>query len=437
MWPYHPDLLARPVPRYTSFPTAVEFGPAVGANDLEGALREVSGDISLYIHLPFCEKICWYCGCNTGAAGRQARLASYLEALHREIALVGALFERRVRVRRVAFGGGSPNALSPTDFVRLVTALTFHFPLVEPLWSIELDPRTLTEDWGLAIASIGISHASLGVQTFAPHIQQAIGRVQPDADIARATALLRRCGITSLNFDLMYGLPGQTREDLEASLRRSVELGANRIALFGYAHVPHMIPRQKRIDASQLPDQDERFAMAVLGHDLLAAAGYLPVGFDHFALPGDPLAQASVAGRLHRNFQGFTEDDAPTMIGLGASAISSFPALLAQNEKNTGRYRMLLSQDHLPTALGIVRSPADQATALLIEHLLCQGQAEISAEQWQHCDGALQPFIDRELAEIDGARLRILPHGLPYARTIAALFDPYRHDQAKRFSSAV
>jgi oxygen-independent coproporphyrinogen-3 oxidase len=393
--------------------------------------------VSLYVHLPFCEKICWYCGCNTGASNRQARLASYLEALHSEIALVGALFERRVRVRRVAFGGGSPNALSPTDFVRLVTALTFHFPLAEPVWSIELDPRTLTEDWGLAIASVGISHASLGVQTFAPHIQQAIGRVQPDADIARATALLRSCGITSLNFDLMYGLPGQTRQDLEASLRRSVELGANRIALFGYAHVPHMIPRQKRIDASHLPDQVDRFAMAALGHDMLAAAGYQSVGFDHFALPGDPLAQASVAGRLHRNFQGFTEDDAPAMVGLGASAISSFPALLAQNEKNTGRYRMLLSQDRLPTALGIVRSPSDQATARLIEQLLCQGEAEVSAEQWLRCDGAMQPFLARELAEIDGARLRILPHGLPYARTIAALFDPYRQDPAKRFSSAV
>jgi oxygen-independent coproporphyrinogen-3 oxidase len=437
MWPYYPDLLAKPVPRYTSFPTAAEFGPSVGASDLKGALCEVSGDVSLYLHLPFCEKICWYCGCNTSAANRHARVASYLDALHREIALVGAQFERRVRVRRVAFGGGSPNAISPTDFVRLITALTFHFPLDEPVWSIELDPRTLTLDWGLAIASVGISHASLGVQTFAPHLQEAIGRVQPDADIERATTLLRNCGITSLNFDLMYGLPGQTREDLAASLRRAVELGANRIALFGYAHVPHMIPRQRRIDASQLPDQAERFAMAAMGHDLLASAGYQPVGFDHFALPGDPLAQASVAGRLHRNFQGFTEDEAPIMIGLGASAISMFPDLIVQNEKNTGRYRMLLSQERLPAALGIVRSPADQDTARLIEQLLCRGEAEVSAEQWLRCEGAMQPFIERELAELDGARLRILPHGLPYARTIAALFDPYRQDAANRFSSAV
>jgi oxygen-independent coproporphyrinogen-3 oxidase len=437
MSPYYPELLDRPVPRYTSFPTAVEFGPAVGVGDLKDALRETCGDISLYIHLPFCEKICWYCGCNTGAANRHARLVSYLEALHREIALVGALFERRVRVRRVAFGGGSPNALSPTEFVRLVTALTFHFPLAEPVWSIELDPRTLTEDWGLAIASIGISNASLGVQTFAPRIQQAIGRIQPDADIARATELLRHSGVTSLNFDLMYGLPGQTREDLEASLRRSVELGADRIALFGYAHVPQMIPRQKRIDASHLPDQAERFAMAALGQDLLTAAGYQPVGFDHFALPGDPLAQASVAGRLHRNFQGFTEDQAPTMIGLGASAISMFPGLIVQNEKNTGRYRMLLSQGQLPAALGIVRSPADQATARLIEQLLCHCEADVAPEQLRFCGGALQPFIARALAEVDGKRLRILPSGLPYARSIVALFDPYRPDSAKRFSSAV
>ncbi len=437
MWSYYPDLLATPVPRYTSFPTAAEFGPAVGAEEMDAALHQATGDVSLYLHIPFCEQICWYCGCNTGASNRRERLANYLDSLHDEMATVGQRVDGRVRVRRVAFGGGSPNAITPTDFVRLVTSLTLHFPLADPVWSIELDPRTLAPDWGLAIAAIGISHASLGVQTFAPHLQQAIGRVQPDADIVRATGLLRGAGVTSLNFDLMYGLPGQTPGDLEQTLRRAVELGADRIALFGYAHVPHLIPRQKRIDASHLPSQEERFAMAALGHGLLTGAGYRAIGFDHFALPGDPLAQAADEGRLHRNFQGFTEDASPVLLGLGASAIGSFPELLVQNEKNVGRYRMRLSQQQLPAALGVRRSLRDQAIGRAIEALLCQGRAEIGANGYLARKAALAPFVERGLAAFDGDFLNVLPGGLPYARTIAALFDPYRQDSLRRFSSAV
>jgi oxygen-independent coproporphyrinogen III oxidase len=173
MWPYYPDLLAKPVPRYTSFPTAAEFSSAVGPEELDAALHQSTGDVSLYLHIPFCEQICWYCGCNTGVSNRRERLANYLDSLHAEVAAVGQRVDGRVRVRRVAFGGGSPNAITPTDFVRLVTSLTAHFPLTDPVWSIELDPRTLEPDWGLAIASIGITHASLGVQTFAMRISPA------------------------------------------------------------------------------------------------------------------------------------------------------------------------------------------------------------------------------------------------------------------------
>jgi oxygen-independent coproporphyrinogen-3 oxidase len=437
MWPYYPDLLATPVPRYTSFPTAAEFGPAVGAAQLDAALRGATGDISLYVHIPFCEKICWYCGCNTGAANRRERLSSYLDALLREIAMVGARLDGRVNVRRIAFGGGSPNAIAPTDFVRLVDALTLHLRLTDPVISIELDPRTLTEEWCAVLSAVGVTHASMGVQTFDPSLQQAIGRVQPDADIERGTDLLRRAGVTSLNFDLMYGLPGQSGDMLAATLARTAQLGADRIALFGYAHVPHIIPRQQRIDASNLPDQAQRFAMAAQGFGLLADAGYQPIGFDHFALPGDPLAQAAVAGRLHRNFQGFTDDAAAVLIGLGASAISQFPGLIVQNEKNAGRYRMLLSQETVPGALGIVRCAADQELGHLIEALLCQGEARIGARRICQLGRALQPFLRRGLAELDGEVLRILHGGLPYARTIAALLDPYRQDSLRRFSSAV
>ena len=179
MWPYHPELLATPVPRYTSFPTAAEFTPDVGPEHHATAISAATGDISLYVHIPFCEKICWYCGCNTAAANRPQRLTSYLDALHREIALVAALLPASARVGRIAFGGGSPNALHPDDFLRLFDALALHFPLADPVVSIELDPRTLGPAWGPVVAAIGATRASLGVQTFSAALQQAIGRVQP------------------------------------------------------------------------------------------------------------------------------------------------------------------------------------------------------------------------------------------------------------------
>ncbi len=437
MWPYHSDLLSKPVPRYTSFPTAAEFTGDVGPADFERALGEAQGDISLYIHIPFCERICWYCGCNTAAANRKKRVAGYLDALHREIALVGTRLPEGAKVRRIAFGGGSPNAISPTDFVRLINALTLNFPLSSPDISLELDPRTLADGWRDVIAGVGVGYASLGVQTFSPKLQSAIGRVQPAELIERSTHMLRDAGVASLNFDLMYGLPGQTREDVLDSLDRSARLGANRIALFGYAHVPHLIPRQRKVDARDLPDQRERFAMAELGYKMLAGLGYEQVGFDHFALPGDPLAQAAVSGRLHRNFQGFTDDEAPVVIGLGASAISSFPGLVIQNEKNVGRYGMLLSQDRLPQALGVLRSEDDRLRSAVIEGLLCHGRAPVGPELLREVLPRLRPFMDRGLCALDQGQLSLAAHALPYARSIAAQFDPYRQESARRFSSAV
>jgi len=437
MWPYHPELLATPVPRYTSFPTAAEFGPGVGPTDLAGAIAGANGDVSLYVHIPFCEKICWYCGCNTAAANRAQRLASYLDALHREIVLVAEMLPAGARVRRIAFGGGSPNALPPVDFVRLFDQLLLNFPFADPLVSIELDPRTLGDEWQAVIRAVGATHASLGVQTFAPHLQEAIGRVQPVAMIDRAVQLLRDAGVTSLNFDLMYGLPRQSDADLAASLDLAAEYGADRIALFGYAHVPHLIPRQRQIDASGLPGQEERFRMAVEGHHQFFEAGYIPVGFDHFALPGDPLAQAAISGRLHRNFQGFTDDAAPAVIGLGASAISSFPGLLAQNEKNAGRYRMLLSQGLLPVTLGKARSAQDQRRGAIIEDLLCRGHATIEPHLLDEAAERLAPFMARGLCWVEEGVLEIAHVALPYARSIAACFDPYRQQSARRFSSAV
>ena len=437
MWPYHPDLLATAVPRYTSYPTAAEFGDGVGAEDHARALGSVAGEVSLYVHIPFCEKICWYCGCNTSTANRPGRVASYLDALHREIALVGARLPSWARVGRVAFGGGSPNAIQPIDFVRLLDLLTLHFRLTDPVLSIEIDPRMFSPDWVEVLAGSRITRASLGVQTTAPHLQRAIGRVQPEADIARTVEGLRKAGVQSLNFDLMYGLPGQSQADLTATLDFSRAQDADRIALFGYAHVPHLIARQRKIADDALPGQAERFAMAAHGYEQLSEAGYVPVGFDHFARPGDPLAMATVNGRLHRNFQGFTDDAAPVLVGLGASAISQFPDLLIQNEKNTGRYRMMLSQDRLPASRGIGRNAQDRERAAIIEALLCTGQARVDPVLLQAAQPRLAPFVERGLVVIRPGEIVFAPTALPYARSIAAQFDGYREASPQRFSSAV
>jgi len=436
MWPYYPELLEVPVPRYTSYPTAADFG-VLPTSSLREAIEQASGDISLYLHIPFCEKICFYCGCNTGAAGRRQRVESYLSALHAEIETVSALLPQDAQVRRIAFGGGSPNAIEPGELLDLVDALYRFFRCEQTELSIELDPRSMTQEWGGAIAEAGVTRASMGVQTFSPHCQKAIGREQDEALIDCSTEWLRDAGITSMNFDLMYGLPRQSEQDLADSLERTRNLGADRIAVFGYAHVPHLVPRQKVIPTDALPDRDARFAMASQAFEFLGAHGYHEVGFDHFALPHDPMAKAVKAGRLRRNFQGFTDDQSDILIGLGASAISGFPGLIAQNEKNTGRYRMMASHGQLTASHGIRRSAQDQMRARVIERLLCDGHAALSPCLYERCRAAIGPFLDRGLARLDGMDLAILPAGLPYARVIASLFDSYRASAQTRFSSAI
>lgn len=438
-WTYHPELLATPVPRYTSYPTAAEFTDQVGRSDLEAALASVGAEqpLSLYLHIPYCHEICWYCGCNTGAANRTHRLASYLDALTAEVALVAGKLGGRGRVGRIAFGGGSPNAIAPEQFAVLLETVRSAFDAHGADISVELDPRSLDADWLDAVAAAGISRASLGVQTLEPAIQAAIGRVQPLELIERATRGLRRAGVTSLNFDLMYGLPGQDAAVLEATLQDTIRLRPDRIALFGYAHVPHLIPRQRRIDDSALPGAKERFRQAELGHDLLTSAGYEPVGFDHYALPADPLRLAATAGRLRRNFQGFTDDPADVLVGLGASAISQFPTLLAQNEKNAGRYRMQVAASLLPVERGILRSATDQRRGRSIEQLLCAGHADVSGLLDMPTRDRLRPFIELGLAELQREQLTLLAGSQPYARVIAAIFDTYRQPQARRFSSAI
>ncbi|MBY0519105.1 MAG: coproporphyrinogen III oxidase, partial [Sphingomonas sp.] len=284
----------------------------------------------------------------------------------------------------------------------------------------------------------GVTRVSLGVQTFDAAIQAAIGRVQPAAMIGCAVAKLRAAGVTSINFDLMYGLPGQTVDTLAATIDTALSMRPDRLAVFGYAHVPHLIPRQRQIDDSALPDAAARFAMADFAYDRLTRAGYRPVGFDHFALPGDAIAVAAAKGTLRRNFQGFTEDPDDVLIGMGASAISQFPGWLLQNEKNAGRYHLRIANGQFATERGWVRSANDQIIGGAIEALLCQGTADLAQLPDRGLVAQrLARYVAAGLADWHGNRLTIRNEGLPYARTIAAALDPYRQPAEARFSSAI
>ncbi|WP_267350404.1 radical SAM protein [Sphingomonas sp. GM_Shp_2] len=440
MWTFHPHLLARAVPRYTSYPTAAEFTDAVDSVDMARALDPVAPGtaVSLYVHIPFCRSICWYCGCNTAAAGRASRLDAYLARLQDELDLIAARLGGRGRIERVAFGGGSPNAIPPQAFTALMRHIDDAFAAGTAVRSVELDPRGLAEDWAEALAAARVTHASLGVQTFDPVLQAAIGRVQPGEGIARATALLRQAGVSSLNFDLMYGLPGQNEAMLSATLDSALALAPERMSIFGYAHVPGLIPRQRQIDAHALPDVCARFDQARRAHRRLTDAGYRPIGFDHFALPGDPLAQAAETERLRRNFQGFTEDQAQVLIGVGASAISQFPNRLLQNEKNAGRWHAAIAGGRFATARGVRRTVQDQVRGRAIEAILCAGAADLAdVPERGRIAERLAPFEALDLVTWHGSRIVLSGDALPYARSIAAALDSYRGEDMARFSNAV
>lgn len=444
---FHPDLAARAVPRYTSYPTAAEFTDAIGPRDHAAALERLRADdrISLYVHIPYCQEICWYCGCNTGAVGRAQRLDAYVEALIAEIALIA---DRCTGiVSRVHFGGGSPNALSPAQFDRIADAIRRRFHgASDAEWAVELDPRHLDTAFCEMLAHNRVSRVSLGAQTFDLGIQVRINRVQPFRMVARCVEMLRRSGIEQVNLDLMYGLPGQTLDMIARTVTLARGLAPDRVAMFGYAHLPRLLPRQRMIDERDLPDVEARFWQSALARDLWIEAGYQAIGFDHYGRPGDTLAIAARTGTLRRNFQGFTDDDSTALIGLGASSISLFPDLIVQSEKHVGRYRMKVQNGQLATAKGVARSFDDQRHARAIERLLCDGQVDLTDLGWSPADAAramadaapqLAILEERGLIRRHDQGLAILPAGEPYARLAAVAFDTFRSVPTDRFSRAV
>ncbi|MYZ48749.1 oxygen-independent coproporphyrinogen III oxidase [Propylenella binzhouense] len=440
---------AAPVPRYTSYPTAPHFTERVDAATYRSWLGRLPRDarLSLYCHIPFCDTLCWFCGCHTKETRQYAPVAAYAGALAAEIRTVGGLLPEGPEVRQVHWGGGSPTILSAGDIARLAGALREAFRFAgDAEFSIEVDPRMLDEARIEALADAGVTRASFGVQDFDPEVQKAINRVQTYEETEAVVEAFRARGVRSLNIDVLYGLPRQTRDAVEHTVRKVVALRPDRIALFGYAHVPWMKKHQTMIHAEELPDVVERFAQANRAASILVASGYERIGMDHFALPGDSLAVAAREGRLHRNFQGYTADAYDALIGLGASAIGQLPQGYVQNEVATGRYRARVEAGELAVVRGFELSAEDRIRAYAIERLMCEfrlSRNDLAARFGDEAEEVLEEAAylaqrdeDGFLAE-EGDAIAVTPRGRPFVRTICAALDPYFMAGAARHSVAV
>ena len=432
------DLARQSVPRYTSYPTAPHFSPAVTGEVHGGWLGQVRAEerpVSLYLHVPFCRTICAYCGCATKASRRDEPIRAYAAALHAEIALVAERLGR-VAVSHLHWGGGTPNILPPDCFEALVDDLRDRFAFApDGEHAIELDPRHVTADGARLLARLGVTRVSLGVQTLDPVVQAAIGRLQPLPVVEASIDALRTAGIAAINVDLMYGLPFQTLASIRASAEAVLALKPSRIAIFGYAHVPWMKANQTLLDETALPDAGTRLEQAALSRRILEEGGYVEIGIDHFALPGDPLTAAQAAGRLRRNFQGYTDDGATSLIGLGASSISRTGAGYAQNAPDTLGWRRAVAAGQLPTVRGKAFSGEDLLRGAVIEDLLCRFEVDLSAVAARHGGsaetfrgdlGQLGPLIEAGWVDLDGDTLSIRHHRHEIARVVAAAFDAYR-----------
>ena len=438
-WSYLPRYAAAQIPRYTSYPPANRFGPQVDAAQARAALQALPGDatLSLYLHIPFCKKLCWYCGCHTSVPTVADPVQSYVDALVAEIALISSTVPSTARVTRIHFGGGSPDILLPAQIAQIFAAIHDGFRIAPNAEiAAELDPRGLTTDTARAFRDGGLNRASLGVQVLDAGVQARINRVQSRDEIDAAINTLRKAGVAALNIDTMYGLPGQTREHVAETALFAATRNADRVASFGYAHVPWMKRHQKGISESDLPMGEERFRQAEVAAVTLEGAGYEPIGFDHFATPDDPLVRAERTGQLRRNFQGYTDDAATALIGFGASAISSLPDLIYQNTPDTAAYRKLVTQD-MPVVRGTVLSSEDLRIGRVIEQILCAFEATVPGDILIQACPSLTGMINDSLVQLSGTHLTVTSRGRPYVRNIASCFDREFTAAAARHSIAV
>lgn len=438
-----------PVPRYTSYPTAPNFTEGVDSAVVSGWLSAVAEDeaVSLYIHIPFCDRLCWFCGCHTKHVQRYEPVRRYLDLLYREIAQVAERIGRKQPVARLHLGGGSPSLLKANDLTRLRACLdrAFSFgPNTEI--SLEFDPTDMSVEDVESFCAFGVTRASLGVQDFDERVQSAINRPQSFEKTREIIEALRHGGVTSVNIDALYGLPFQTDATVRRTLDQVVELEPDRVALFGYAHVPWMKKHQRLIEESALPDTLNRFRQSSIAASILKRNGYQSIGIDHFAKPDDVLSVAARKGSLRRNFQGYTVDECDTLIGFGTSSISQFAQGFAQNTKSVQAYERAMDEGVLPIERGVVVSDADQVTAAAIEQLMCDFRLDAASLRTRF--GALADVVlskaaliahrdEDGLFEADAGGFRVTDLGKPFVRTLASRFDDYLLARTGRYSAAV
>ncbi|WP_422370915.1 oxygen-independent coproporphyrinogen III oxidase [Hoeflea sp.] len=440
---------AGPAPRYTSYPTAPHFHAGVDGDVYARWLGQLKPgqSLSLYVHIPWCDRLCWFCGCNTKQTRKYDPLRTYLTALENEMETISGLVDPGCRVTALHLGGGSPTMLKPEDMIWLDTALRSRFQFAdEAEISVEMDPNDLDEDRYDALAEIGLTRASIGVQDFDERVQQAINREQTFAQTREVVEQVRKRGVRSVNCDVLYGLPYQTRASVEETIGKVISLDPDRIALFGYAHVPWMKTHQKMIDETALPDVTERFAQMNRASSLLTAAGYTAIGFDHFALPADSLAIAAASGKMRRNFQGYTSDNADALIGLGASSIGQLPQGYIQNQPSTGEYQRQVNLGRLPVIRGFELSEEDRLRARVIELLMCDFAFSFAAIRQEFGPAAEDVLDEAEylascdtdgMIELAGGLFQVTAKGRPFVRSIASAFDSYFENGTARHSLAV
>ncbi len=430
-------------PRYTSYPTAMQFRDGIEAIDYERAAATSPGAIqgmplSLYVHIPFCMSPCFYCGCNKIVTRQLGRADNYVRHLLREISQRGGYFGRERTVEQMHFGGGTPTYLPRQLLVDVIDRIDHEFQLTDAEsrdYSIEIDPRGL--DGGLLpqLAALGFNRVSLGVQDFDENVQRAVNRLQPAETVARVYGQARELGFRSINFDLIYGLPRQTLTTFEATLNRVIDMRPDRLAVYGYAHMPRVFKAQRQISPGELPDPALRLSLLQLAVEKLCAAGYVYIGMDHFALPTDSLARAHHNGTLHRSFQGYTTHANRDLVNLGVSAIGQVGDLYVQNFKALGDYEVAVGSGSLPSSRGVRISPDDMVRRDVIQEIMCNGSVDMAAVERRNgirFDGYFADELQRleelqadGLVDVGDGRITLTPAGRLLMRSVAMTFDAY------------
>ncbi|MFT8711061.1 oxygen-independent coproporphyrinogen III oxidase [Komagataeibacter rhaeticus] len=427
------------LPRYTSYPTAAQFSDAVGPADSRQWLSALpaSQPVSLYLHVPFCDTLCRFCGCNTAvlrnADARAAYGALLLEELRRIVAIIGP----QRRISHLQWGGGTPTTLPTGTMRRVMQAIRQNFIILpDAEISIEVDPRHLPAAYPALLHELGFNRASMGVQDLDPDVQEACGRIQSWEQTRDCLDALRAAGVNAINIDLIYGLPRQDTAGVARTARAVASLRPDRLAVFGYAHVPWKQKRQALIPTGQLPGPADRVAQRAAIDGVLRAEDFLPVGLDHYASPTDSMARAMATGTLHRNFQGYTVDAAAALIGIGASAISALPGGMTQNAVSSAAYARLMAQntDSLPVVRGVALDADDRLRATIIEQVMCTLQADLAETTTRYGLPAdsLDPELGRlggmardGLVQVTGRQIRVTEKGRPFVRHVASVFDRY------------